>query len=71
MLLRENKYWELTAYENIYSYNEAILKTKELVTNSVISQVVSDVPISTFLSGGIDSSILTAIIAEEFSNYGC
>lgn len=68
--LREKKYWELKAYENEYSYDAAVLKTKELVTNSVLAQTVSDVPISTFLSGGLDSSIITAIIANDFKDKG-
>ncbi len=66
MGIYEDKYWNLKAYENEFTYDEAVLKTKQIVTDSVISQVVSDVPISTFLSGGLDSSVLTAIIANEF-----
>ncbi len=68
--LYEDKYWEISAYENEYSYEEAIAKTKQLVTDSVLSQIVSDVPISTFLSGGLDSSVITAIIANEFKKQG-
>ena len=41
------------------SFNEAKLKTKALVTKSVISRSVSDVTIGTFLSGGVDSSIVS------------
>lgn len=66
----ETKYWDLTAKENTYTYEEAILKTKQLVTDSVLAQTVSDVPISTFLSGGLDSSVITAIIANEFKKEG-
>lgn len=62
----EKKYWNLSAYENEYTYEEAVSKTKQLVTDSVLAQTVSDVPISTFLSGGLDSSVITAIIADEF-----
>ncbi len=68
--LTEKLYWKLSAIENTYSYEDAIAKTKELVTNSVLSQTVSDVPISTFLSGGLDSSVLTAIIANDFKQKG-
>ncbi len=67
---KEEKYWNLTAEENKYTYDEAVAKTKELVTNSVLAQTVSDVKISTFLSGGLDSSIITAIIANEFKKDG-
>ncbi len=68
--LHEKKYWELNAVENTYTYEEAIAKTKQLVTDSVLSQTVSDVPISTFLSGGLDSSIITAIISNDFRAKG-
>ncbi len=59
------KYYELTPKENHYSYKESKEKTKELVTDSVLRQMVSDVSISTFLSGGVDSSIVTAIASNE------
>lgn len=68
--LREDNYWELKAYENTYTYEDAVAKTKELVTNSVLAQTVSDVKISTFLSGGLDSSVITAIIANDFQKQG-
>ena len=40
-------------------------KTKELVAESVISRSVSDVPIGTFLSGGVDSSIVSLALAKS------
>ena len=43
----------------------AINVLEEKLTNSVISQTVSDVPIGCFLSGGIDSSIITSILQEN------
>lgn len=43
----------------------AINVLEEKLTNSVISQTVSDVPIGCFLSGGIDSSIITSILKEN------
>jgi asparagine synthase (glutamine-hydrolysing) len=48
-------------------FEEAKTKTRELVNQSVISRAVSDVPIGTFLSGGVDSSIVSAILAENTS----
>lgn len=49
----------------IKSKNEAILKTQELVIESVNSRTISDVPIGTFLSGGVDSSIVSLCLAKQ------
>lgn len=48
-------------------YEKAVEKTKNLLTQSVKRHLVSDVPVGVFLSGGIDSSILT-ILAQQLSN---
>ncbi|WP_203258687.1 asparagine synthase (glutamine-hydrolyzing) [Hyunsoonleella ulvae] len=44
---------------------EASLKVRELVEESVDSRSVSDVPIGTFLSGGVDSSVVTWCLAKN------
>lgn len=46
------------------SLNEAILKTKEFLLDSIKYHLVSDVPVGLFLSGGIDSSILLYLMRE-------
>lgn len=47
------------------SYEETVEKTRFLVEDSVRRQMVSDVPICTFLSGGVDSSLVSSICARE------
>ena len=47
------------------TFNAAKQKTKELVEESVLSRSVSDVPIGTFLSGGVDSSIVSYCLAKK------
>lgn len=46
------------------SFDDAKKKVNELVTKSVESRSVSDVPLGTFLSGGVDSSIVTLCLAD-------
>jgi asparagine synthase (glutamine-hydrolysing) len=49
---------------------ETIEKTAWLVEDAVKKQMLSDIPISTFLSGGVDSSLVTAICARELKKQG-
>jgi len=64
------QYWRLVSRPHTDSYEETIEKVKFLVRDSIRRQMVSDVPICTFLSGGIDSSIVTAVCAEELRKKG-
>ena len=66
------KYWELKSHEHEDSYEDTIERVRELVYDSVKRQLVSDVPLASFLSGGLDSSIIAAVGAIEkgtFSTY--
>lgn len=62
--IRERQYWELTAREHTDSYAKTVEKTGFLVRDAIRRQMVSDVPVCTFLSGGIDSSIVTSVAAS-------
>ena len=46
------------------SYETAISTVRKLVRKSVERRMVADVPLGTFLSGGIDSSVITAVASE-------
>jgi asparagine synthase (glutamine-hydrolysing) len=58
------KYWSINdkiSDKLITNENEAKERLKELLISSVKYRMISDVPFGTFLSGGIDSSLVTAI----------
>lgn len=48
----------------INNYDEAKTRLKETIESSVKMQLMSDVPYGTFLSGGIDSSLVTAVASK-------
>lgn len=56
---------QLITYECNDSYDEAVEKSSALITDAITSQMLSDVPICTFMSGGLDSSLVSAICASK------
>ncbi len=68
--LEVKRYFKLTDKENTDSVSDATEKVRFLVTDSIKRQLVSDVPIGTFLSGGLDSSIISAVAARHLAKKG-
>ena len=64
------RYWKLKDREHTQSFADTSDYVRYLVTDAICRQMVSDVPIGTFLSGGLDSSIITAVCAQELSARG-
>ncbi|MEH7301771.1 asparagine synthase (glutamine-hydrolyzing) [Neobacillus drentensis] len=64
------RYWNVKSAEHKENAEETAEKVRYLVTDAVTRQLVSDVPLCTFLSGGLDSSIITAIAAKGFEDQG-
>lgn len=62
--LKDHLYWDLTSAPHTDSYADTVEKTGFLVRDAIKRQMISDVPVCTFLSGGIDSSIVTAVAAD-------
>lgn len=63
-------YWKLEANEFDENEEEAVEHTYLLVKDSIERQLVSDVPLATFLSGGLDSSIISKIASDIYNKSG-
>lgn len=61
---KQYKYWELKSEHHNKSYEETVDDVKYLIKSAVEGQMVSDVPVCSFLSGGVDSCIVTAIASD-------
>ncbi len=64
MLIKE--YWQLKATENQETLEEATEHLQHLLIDAIERQLVGDVPLCTFLSGGLDSSAIAAIAANSY-----
>lgn len=58
-------YYRLHSALHTDSYEETVDTVRYLLCDAVRRQTVSDVPLCTFLSGGLDSSLITAIVAKN------
>lgn len=63
-------YWRLYSKPHTDSWEKTVEKTAWLIKDAVKLEMLSDIPISTFLSGGVDSSLVTAICAKELEKQG-
>ena len=66
--LKIEKYWDLKEKKMLDSDEDVIDNIKFLVTDATKKQLVSDVGISSMLSGGLDSSIITKIATDNVHN---
>ena len=66
---KEMPYWKLKSEKHTDSYEETVEKVSYLVRDAIEKQLVSDVEICTFLSGGIDSSIVTAVSSNYLNKF--
>ncbi len=62
------KYWYLSINPVINNEKEALKKIENLFSDSVKKRLISDVPLGSFLSGGIDSSSIVAFMSKYASS---
>jgi asparagine synthase (glutamine-hydrolysing) len=63
--IRASRYWELEAYPHTDDLASTVGTVRDLLTDIVERQLVCDVPVASLLSGGLDSSTLSALAAAE------
>lgn len=65
--LRHQAWWDYNFAETDehMSFEDAKLETERLLQNAVQRQLVSDVPVGSYLSGGMDSGAITALASKQ------
>ncbi|NGP44530.1 asparagine synthase (glutamine-hydrolyzing) [Bacillaceae bacterium SIJ1] len=68
--LKVRRYWNVKSAPHRHDVEETAAHVKDLFLDAVERQLVSDVPLATFLSGGLDSSGITAVAADYYKKHG-
>ncbi|RWP57439.1 MAG: asparagine synthase (glutamine-hydrolyzing) [Mesorhizobium sp.] len=62
--IKEMSYWHLTDTGHADDVPTTVRRVRELLENTIQRQLIADVPLCTLLSGGLDSSAMTALAAR-------
>lgn len=68
--LNLRRYWQLFDHPHRDTFAQTVEKVRFLVRDSIERQLISDVPICTFLSGGLDSSLISSVAADYMAEHG-
>ncbi|KEO84638.1 asparagine synthase (glutamine-hydrolyzing) [Tumebacillus flagellatus] len=68
--VRVTQYWKLESREHTEDFAATVQHVRDLLEDAITRQLVSDVPIGTMLSGGLDSSGVSAVAALAFKGEG-
>ena len=65
--IKHNSWWnyDFSETDEAMSFDDAKNETERLLKNAVAKQMISDVPVGTYLSGGMDSGSLTSIASQH------
>lgn len=65
--IKISKYWTIDSGKLDISYEESVERVEELLEKAVARRLLADVEVGCFLSGGVDSSLVTALAAKHSS----
>lgn len=68
--LRHRTYWSLHAYAHEDDLPTTIENTRDMLEDIMQRQIIADVPLCSLLSGGLDSSIITAMASDALAQQG-
>ncbi|MGE5396150.1 MAG: asparagine synthase (glutamine-hydrolyzing) [Chitinophagales bacterium] len=68
--IKNHKYWGLESYAHMDSLEETAATLGNLFKDVVARQLIADRPVATLLSGGLDSSAITALASQSFKMEG-
>ncbi|MCL6300480.1 asparagine synthase (glutamine-hydrolyzing) [Streptomyces kronopolitis] len=68
--VRSTRYWALEAREHTDGLDATVAHIRDLLDDIVARQLIADVPLCTLLSGGLDSSAITALAAKALAEQG-
>jgi asparagine synthase (glutamine-hydrolysing) len=68
--IKIKEYWKVSAEDFTETEEQASEHLRSLLVDAIKRQLVGDVPLCTFLSGGLDSSAISAIAAKEYKDKG-
>ncbi|MPL99398.1 Asparagine synthetase [glutamine-hydrolyzing] 3 [bioreactor metagenome] len=64
--IKIRQYWSLQSHEHEENFGHTVNSVRDLVTDSITRQLVSDVPLCVLLSGGLDSSAISAVASGVY-----
>lgn len=65
--IKHQSWWDydFTNPDDSMSFEESVIETERLFRQAVVRQMVADVPVGSYLSGGMDSGSITAVASEH------
>lgn len=63
--LKQESYWSIAPAKNIGDIETACQQTRDTLIDAVSKRMIADVEVGAFLSGGVDSSLIVAIMSQH------